>query len=130
MCIRFIKFWNSPQVHTINHYNCIMYIIIYSLTENEKDSMISRLPGAPVVDGDQDDIVHHPEVRPKPTGGPAPEHEGPAVEPDSHREGPGGVSSHGRNVNIEVETVLSTTSQQTIIVQPEVELRTDRVPLL
>ena len=108
-----------------------MYIIIYSLTENEKDSMISRLPGAPVVDGDQDDIVHHPEVRPKPTGGPAPEHEGPAVEPDSNREEVVGLTNCGDGlVHVQVEAVLRAPRQQALVIQAKVQLGTDRVSLL
>ena len=84
----------------------------------------------PVVDGDQDDLVDHPEVRPKPAGGPAAEHEGPAMEPDGHREGAVRSSGHGGYVDVEVETVLGTAGQQAVIVQTKVQLRTDRVPLL
>ena len=76
--------------------------------------------------------MHHPEVRPKPAGSPAPEHEGPAVEPDSHGERTVGprVSSDCGDVNVEVETVLGTPSQQAVVVQAKVQLRTDRVSLL
>ena len=82
-----------------------------------------------VVECDQDDPVNHPEVGTKPAGSTAAKHKGSTMDPDSHREEVM-ISGEGRDVNIEVETVLGTAGQQAIIAQTKAYLRTDRVPLL
>ena len=65
--------------------------------------------------------MHHPEVRPKPAGGPAPEHEGPAVEPDSHWEEVVGLTDcRDRLVYIQVEAVLRAPRQQAFVIQAKV----------
>ena len=78
-----------------------------------------------VIEGDQNDVVDHPELRPKPARRPAAKHEGAPVQPDRYREKfvPCPVCW---NVDIQVQTVLVAAVEQSVILHAKGDLRGTR----
>ena len=78
-----------------------------------------------IVKGDQNDVVDHPELRPKPARRPAAKHEGAPVQPDRYREKfvPCPVCW---NVDIQVQTVLVAAVEQSVILHAKGDLRGTR----
>ena len=75
-----------------------------------------------IVEGDQNDVVDHPELRPKPACGPTAKHEGAPVQPDRHWEK--FVPCPVRwNVDVQVQTVLVAAIEQAVILHAKGDLR-------
>ena len=78
-----------------------------------------------IVEGDQNDVVDHPELGPKPARRPAAKHEGSPVQPDGHREKFVPCSVRW-NVDVQVQTVLVAAIEQAVILHAKGDLRGTR----